>query len=329
MRRVRLRPNLQIVDEGESNVFIVGDKIYSFVFSEKKYLQALYQIQNGVDEKELLSYLADAQLKLLLEKLEGYDLIIKDYENNFFNTPYEKHIDFFAEHIDNPNSFQEQLFDKSVIIIGIGGIGTVLIQHLFALGIKKFILMDFDVIHSSNLNRQFLYEYSDIGKDKLSVAKEWIKNRSSDVEVITLNHYILDSKSLIKLLSDYSKADFIACCADSPPIRIRKVIVEASLKLDIPCSFCGVGCVQGSFGPLLVEKEKKREYLRVLDKTIETLGMGTGRPINMSIGYSNTIIGAYFVMDMVNFFLKINVLSLNKKIVFSFPSLSHKVWEEY
>jgi len=71
----------------------------------------------------------------------------------------------------NEKSFNE-LQNKEVSIVGLGGIGCPLAQYLISCGIKNINLFDNDIIKKNNLNRQTLYILKEIGERKTVVAKK-------------------------------------------------------------------------------------------------------------------------------------------------------------
>ena len=71
---------------------------------------------------------------------------------------------------DNFNLIQ----DKVIAIFGLGGVGGTALEALARTGFKNFILIDFDKVDPSNLNRQILYTEADIGKAKVDVARDRI-----------------------------------------------------------------------------------------------------------------------------------------------------------
>ena len=75
--------------------------------------------------------------------------------------------------------------DKTVCIFGLGGVGGTAIEALVRTGFKKIILVDFDKVDISNLNRQILYTRKDVGKDKAECAKERLVSINPDLEVIS------------------------------------------------------------------------------------------------------------------------------------------------
>lgn len=62
---------------------------------------------------------------------------------------------------------QETLSKQTVLVLGIGGLGSVVVSSLLRLGIGAIYMVDYDVVDIHNLNRQILFTNSDIGKPKV------------------------------------------------------------------------------------------------------------------------------------------------------------------
>ena len=84
------------------------------------------------------------------------------------NKIFDRSIGLLGE--DNFNLIQ----DKVIAIFGLGGVGGTALEALARTGFKNFILVDFDKVDSSNLNRQILYTEADIGKAKVDAAQDRI-----------------------------------------------------------------------------------------------------------------------------------------------------------
>ena len=73
--------------------------------------------------------------------------------------------------------------DKVIAIFGLGGVGGTALEALARTGFKNFILIDFDKVDPSNLNRQILYTSEDIGRAKVEAAKERILSINSGANI--------------------------------------------------------------------------------------------------------------------------------------------------
>lgn len=79
---------------------------------------------------------------------------------------------------------QQQLAEAKVLIVGMGGLGCPVLQYLVGAGVGSIGIMDGDKVSLSNLHRQVLFDESDIGQLKVSVAARKIAKMNSDVQLI-------------------------------------------------------------------------------------------------------------------------------------------------
>lgn len=97
------------------------------------------------------------------------------------NSIYERSIGLLGD--DNFNLIQ----DKVIAIFGLGGVGGTALEALARTGFKHFILVDFDKVDASNLNRQILYTAKDVGRDKVNAAKERLLTINGDFDIQVFN----------------------------------------------------------------------------------------------------------------------------------------------
>lgn len=77
----------------------------------------------------------------------------------------------------------EKLKNSKVAIFGIGGVGSYVVEGLARVGVGYFILVDFDKVDITNINRQIIATHSNIGKYKIEVMKERILDINPNAKV--------------------------------------------------------------------------------------------------------------------------------------------------
>ena len=119
----------------------------------------------------------------------------------------------------------KKIQDKVIAIFGLGGVGGTALEALARTGFRHFILVDFDKVDSSNLNRQILYVYEDIGKTKVEVAKKRILsiNSGADIKVYNLKAQEFDFNQ---------KIDFIVDAIDD--VNGKLYLLKKSQEKEIP-----------------------------------------------------------------------------------------------
>jgi sulfur-carrier protein adenylyltransferase/sulfurtransferase len=97
---------------------------------------------------------------------------------------------------------QRRLKAAKVLMIGAGGLGSPLGLYLAAAGVGTLGVVDFDVVDESNLHRQVLFSYADVGRPKLTAAVERLRGINP---YITLQpHPVrLDSSNALELFAPY------------------------------------------------------------------------------------------------------------------------------
>ena len=120
----------------------------------------------------------------------------------------------------------ESIRSKSVIIIGMGGIGSVVGEMLCRCGIGKLHIFDYDKVELANMNRMF-YLPEHVGKSKVEAAKISLGNINGDVEVITHDYnitqpdkYELLMDTIITGGKDNTNIDLLLSCVDNYSARI-------------------------------------------------------------------------------------------------------------
>lgn len=124
---------------------------------------------------------------------------------------------------------QKKLLDSKVLIAGAGGLGSTVIANLAAVGIGKLGIIDNDILELTNLNRQYIHKFKNIGRVKVDSAKEWINEFNPDVNV-QIYQTRLDEENYKEIVKDY---DLIIDCFDSYKSKflLNQIAIESEKTL--------------------------------------------------------------------------------------------------
>ena len=123
---------------------------------------------------------------------------------------------------------QKRLKAASVLCVGTGGLGSPLLLYLAAAGIGRIGIVDFDVVDSSNLQRQVIHGSSWVGKPKIESAKNRIHEINPHCQV-DLYETRLSSENALEILKPY---DVVVDGTDNFPTRY--LVNDACVLLDKP-----------------------------------------------------------------------------------------------
>ena len=110
---------------------------------------------------------------------------------------------------------QQKLKAAKVLCVGTGGLGSPLAFYLAAAGIGTLGLVDFDVVDSSNLQRQIIHSTKDVGRLKLDSAEEKLKALNPFMKIVKFNTMLL-SENAMEIFKDF---DIVADGTDNFPTR--------------------------------------------------------------------------------------------------------------
>ena len=161
---------------------------------------------------------------------------------------------------------QRALMKSRVTLCGCGALGTVLANHLVRAGVGKVRIIDRDFIETHNLQRQILFDETDVAENlpKAEAAARKLRtiNSSIEIEPVVTD---LDHTNILDLVSD---ADLILDGTDN--FETRYLINDAAVKLGKPWIYGGV---IGSEGQTMTIVPGKTPCIRCLIETAPPPGM--------------------------------------------------------
>lgn len=122
-----------------------------------------------------------------------------------------------------------QLKNKTVAIVGIGGVGGYVAESLARSGVGKLILVDYDVVDETNINRQIIALHSTIGKEKVSLMEERIHDICEDTQVVSYR-IMYGEENRYDIFSE--KIDFLVDACDI--VRSKQILITECLNRGIP-----------------------------------------------------------------------------------------------
>lgn len=212
----------------------------------------------------------------------------------------DQQIGFFESLTEHPEDSQRRLCAARVAVVGVGGIGSVVLQHLLGAGVRKFLLVDGDTVEPSNLNRQFLYSPGDVGRPKVDVVSEYL-GAYDDVDLTVLPEYVRGPGQLEQL---HWGPDSVVGAADHPPGAIHDWLGAYARASGAGYLSCGVGVHRGYWGPLVRPGvtpclECAAAAMALLPAREE---FGSGHDplrVTVSFGPVNTVVGAAVSADII------------------------------
>lgn len=127
------------------------------------------------------------------------------------------------------NEGMEKLNNAKVAVFGIGGVGSFVCEGLARSGIGNFVLIDYDKIDESNINRQLIATTNTIGRYKADLMKERILEINPNAKVeVHREFYMADSETGI-ITSDLS---YVVDCVDT--IMAKIAIICNCDEIDVP-----------------------------------------------------------------------------------------------
>jgi molybdopterin/thiamine biosynthesis adenylyltransferase len=190
---------------------------------------------------------------------------------------------------------QNQLAESTVVIIGIGGLGSPIAMYLTAAGVGNLVLVDHDIVELSNLQRQIVHSTPDIGKNKVVSAKERLLALNPNVEIKIIpkklesaefNELFPSVDAVVDATDNFESRFEInrQCVKHNKPlisgaaIRFEGQVAVFQTSIDSPCYRClynddittAENCIEtGVIAPLLgiIGSIQALETLKVLTRT--------------------------------------------------------------
>ncbi len=126
------------------------------------------------------------------------------------------------------NEKLSKIKNTTVLVIGLGGVGSYALESLIRNGIENIIIVDNDTIDVTNLNRQLMSLHSNLGMYKTDVWEQRIKDINPNCHIIKIKKRI-DKNNINELF--FKKIDYIVDACDT--IEVKKELIRQSKQKNI------------------------------------------------------------------------------------------------
>jgi len=228
-----------------SFLFNVSSIILSFELNEPAF-RCLHHLdgQHSIDQIASIVDIEKREVRRLITTLRKARILstspLTESRNEEIDKRFTTQLNFFAEFETRTLSrveMQKRLQMSHVLIIGLGGIGTWVLQGLSLAGVNQFTLVDPDVVEITNLNRQCMFTLADVGKEKVEAAANKLAQVDPRVHVSTLQRKIASKDDCVEFAQ---QANLIINCADEPSTdAMNRIVSEAGYELNLPHILCG------------------------------------------------------------------------------------------
>jgi molybdopterin/thiamine biosynthesis adenylyltransferase len=150
-------------------------------------------------------------------------------------------------------SGQSLIENSRVFLAGAGAIGNEVAKNLVMLGVRKLVIVDYDLVETSNLSRTVFFEKSDVGKPKADVLSRKLQKNYPYIDSIVYRNRVEDLPTKV-----YLNSDVIVSGLDNVPSRMHlasisrrysipmvdagtigyEIRVQAYIPPDNPCPIC-------------------------------------------------------------------------------------------
>lgn len=205
---------------------------------------------------------------------------------------------------------QEKISKLRVLQIGAGGLGSSFALYLVASGIKELTIIDNDTVSISNLQRQILYNETQVGQNKVDVAYETLSKLNSNVEIKKFKEYVNEDS----IYNYFDGQDFIVDCSDN--LKTKFLVNRTAINTRTKCVIAGVKDFYGQIMTIIPGKTACYDCIFNEPEVVEDIN----GPLPV-IGVTPGILGTLEALEVIKTTLELPNLE-NKLLMVNLMDLS-------
>ena len=230
----------------------------------------------------------------------------------------EKESEHYKKHLNLTEigeTGQLKLKEAKVLVVGAGGLGCPTLLYLAAAGIGTLGIVDGDIIEGSNLQRQVLYSYENIGQSKAFIAREKLSLLNPNIFINTHDCF-LNMENALSILSDY---DLIVDGSDN--FETRYLLNDACVILNKTLVY---GALFKFEGQISVFNHKGGPTYRCLYPNVPTAAESPNCNETGVLGVLPGIIGSMQALECIKIICEIGIPLSGTLLIFNGLKMSTK-----
>jgi len=240
MQRPRLKRTTQQMEAPNGDLYLLRPSAGSDIHIENpdEPGRALLAALDGTrTREELIEEFGEGEVNDLLAQFEELGVVEDAADDDRISAGvferFDRQLRYFADITPGPpaSQCQKRLEDARIAVLGVGGLGGWSALNLACCGVGEMLLLDFDRVEMSNLNRQVLYSEADIGRHKAVAAAERLKGFNSAMKVEARVHRLDSEADVAETIAGY---DVVIDACDWPAHDIEHWINSACFAAGIP-----------------------------------------------------------------------------------------------
>ncbi|WP_233884416.1 tRNA threonylcarbamoyladenosine dehydratase [Tenacibaculum piscium] len=161
----------------------------------------------------------------------------------------------------------EKLQKAHILIVGLGGVGSFAAEFIARAGVGKMTIVDGDDFDKTNINRQLPALNSTIGKSKVSVVAQRIKDINPNIELTEIQEFLSPEKAFEIVNPKY---DYVLDCIDSITPKINLIVAAKRKKVKLISAMGAGGKLDASKIVVKdISKTKNCKMARALKKRLK------------------------------------------------------------
>ena len=244
--RTVLRPDLTA--KISDNHVVLSSEYSNLVIStrDERVIDVIRRLDLGIPEDEVADWHSSGGIeRKFMESLEQRGVLTSIPDELPDDVIASRQLLYLATVCRSPVPAQQKLNTARVAVIGVGGTGAAVMAHLVGAGVQNYVLVDYDRVELTNLNRQYIYTASDVGRHKVHAAADYVRNRAGAATVDTICTRVDSPEIAAELSRRLTGVDLAVVGIDTPAVTGPYWVVQALWDMNIASIYGSVGALSG------------------------------------------------------------------------------------